>query len=144
MRRYRIPTHLAVEPSLVRAELGPIPVDLTFRQAAALACAAGFAYWLWQGSGLPTAVVVALALGAVLIAALAGFVTVGARSADLWLLDLLHYAARPRRLVWRPALPVGAGEPPAAWAATPIALAWRPAGPAVTATPVAASPAAAD
>ena len=54
MKRYRIPTHLAVEPSLVRAELGPIPVDLTFRQATALALAAGFAYWLWQGSGLPT------------------------------------------------------------------------------------------
>jgi hypothetical protein len=44
MTRYRIPTHLAVEPSLVRCELGPDPVDLTFRQAAALACAAGVAY----------------------------------------------------------------------------------------------------
>ena len=55
MTRYRIPTHLAVEPSLVRCELGPLPVNLTFRQAAALACAAGVAYWLWQGSGLPMA-----------------------------------------------------------------------------------------
>ena len=94
MKRYRIPTHLTVEPSLIRAELGPIPVDLTFRQAMALAAAAGFAYWLWQGSRLPLWLVIPLALAALLLALTAAFVSIGGRSADLWLRDLLHYVAR--------------------------------------------------
>jgi hypothetical protein len=130
MKRYRIPTHLAVEPSLVRCELGPIPVDLTFRQATALALAAGFAYWTWQGSGLPTVLVIALTTSALTVALLAAFVTVGGRSADLWLRDLLHFSARPHRLSWQ----VDDGAPPdggpaAAWADSPLALAWpsRPA-----------------
>jgi hypothetical protein len=139
MTRYRIPTHLAVEPTLVRCELGPIPVDLTFRQAAALAGAAGFAYWLWQGSGLPAALAVALSLTALAVALLAAFLTVGERSADLWLLDLLHYAARPRRLTWRPAAPSGPRGAPAAWAETPLAVAWRS-----THTAAASAPSAAD
>jgi hypothetical protein len=136
--RYRIPTHLVVEPSLVRFELGPFPIDLTFRQAAALACVAGFAYWLWQGSGLPTGLVVALALAALAVALLAAFLTVGERSADRWLLDVLHYLARPRRLVWRSALLATADGTSAAWAETPLALAWRSACPAAGVAPTAA------
>ena len=123
--RYPIPTHLTVEPSLIRAELGPIPIDLTFRQATALACAAGLAYWLWQGSGLPVGLVVPLALLALAGVLVTAFVTVGGRSADLWLRDVLHYALRPHRLVWRaegvlPALP----PPPTTNTGPPLALAW--------------------
>jgi hypothetical protein len=129
--RYRIPTHLTVEPSLVRCELGPIPVDLTFRQATALALAAGFAYWAWQGSGLPTALVVVLATAALAVAFLAAFVTVGGRSADLWLRDLLHFTVRPHRLAWwAEALASPAGDRSAAWVEAPLALAWTPARPA--------------
>ena len=133
--RYPIPTHLTVEPSLIRAELGPIPVDLTFRQATVLACAAGFAYWLWQGSGLPVGLVVVLALLALAVALVTAFVTVGGRSADLWLRDLLHYAVRPHCLVWRadgarPALQ----RAPTADAGPPLTLAWAPPGSAETAT----------
>ena len=132
MKRYRIPTHLTVEPSLVRAELGPHPgrPDLPAGDGAGLA--AGFAYWLWQGSGLPTALVDrADAGGAGGRRSLAAFVTVGGRSADLWLRDLLHYAARPRRLAWRAADAASpADAPSAAWAEAPLALAWPPPRPA--------------
>jgi hypothetical protein len=130
MRRYRIPTHLAVEPSLIRAELGPFPIDLTFRQATALALAAGFAYWLWQDSGLPMALVVALALAALAVAIVTAFTTVAGRSADLWLRDLLHFTVRPHRLTWRVEDAPPAGAPPAAWADAPLALAWTPPRPA--------------
>ena len=102
MKRYRIPTHLTVEPSLVRAELGPIPVDLTFRQATALAlrrrlrllAVAGQRPADWRSS-------IALTLGgAGRWRSLAAFVTVGGRSADLWLRDAapLHRPAPPARL----------------------------------------------
>ena len=100
-RRYPIPTHLAVEPPLLRTELGPVPVDLTFRQAAILALAAGGAYWLWQGSGLPAGLAAVLTGLTGLLTLTAAFITVGGRSADLWLRDVLHYAGRPRRLVWQ-------------------------------------------
>jgi hypothetical protein len=135
VRRYPIPTHLTVEPSLIRAEFGPIPVDLTFRQATALACAAGFAYWLWQGSGLPVGLVVPLALLALTVAIITAFVTVGGRSADLWLRDLLHYAVRPHRLVWRAdgALPA-LYTSPTVGAGPPLILAWAPTGSAETPT----------
>jgi hypothetical protein len=128
MKRYRIPTHLTVEPSLVRAELGPIPVDLTFRQATALALAAGFAYWAWQGSGLPAAFVIALTTAALPVALLAAFVAVGGRSADLWLRDLLRHLARPRRLTWRATTETDPASPDSAAAPTvaPLALAWAP------------------
>jgi hypothetical protein len=129
MKRYRIPTHLTVEPSLVRAELGPIPIDLTFRQATALALAAGFAYWLWQGSGLPTALAIALTLAALAVALLAAFVAVGGRSADLWLRDLLRHLARPRRLTWRATTDPAASDPAAAPIVTGLALAWAPPAP---------------
>jgi hypothetical protein len=131
MKRYRVPTHLTVEPSLVRAELGPIPVDLTFRQATALALAAGFAYWAWQGSGLPMPLALGLAMAALAVALVSAFVTVGGRSADLWLRDLLHFSVRPHRLTWRvedTASP--ASEPSASWAEAPLALAWMPPRPA--------------
>jgi len=131
MKRYRIPTHLTVEPSLVRAELGPIPIDLTFRQATALALAAGFAYWTWQGSGLPLALVIALTSSALAVAVIAAFITVGGRSADLWLRDLLHYSARPHRLVCQvEAMAPPADAPSAAWVEAPLALAWTPPRPA--------------
>ncbi len=128
MKRYRIPTHLTVEPSLIRAELGPIPVDLTFRQATALAAAAGFAYWLWQGSELPLWLVIPLALAALLLALTAAFVSIGGRSADLWLRDLLHYVARPHRLVWRSQRLSRAEPPPSTWVEAPLPLAWAPQG----------------
>ena len=102
MKRYRIPTHLAVEPSLVRAELGPIPVDLTFRQAAALACAAGFAYWLWQGSGLPTGARHRPGVGGAGGAPCSPPSSPSAAARPTCgCATLLHYLARPRRLVWR-------------------------------------------
>jgi hypothetical protein len=84
------------------------------------------------------ALVIALAVGALIVAGLTAFLTIGDRSADLWLLDLLHYAARPRRLVWRSALPATADGTSAAWAETPLALAWRSARPAAATTPTAA------
>jgi hypothetical protein len=129
MKRYRIPTHLTVEPSLVRAELGPIPIDLTFRQATALALAAGVAYWLWQGSGLPTALAVALTTAALAVALLAAFVAVGGRSADLWLRDLLRHLARPRRLIWRATTDPAAPDPAEAPTVAPLGLAWGPPAP---------------
>ncbi len=140
MKRYHIPTHLTVEPSLIRAEFGPIPVDLTFRQATVLACAAGFAYWLWQGSGLPVGLVVVLALLALAVAVSTAFITVGGRSADLWLRDLLHYAARPHRLVWRHQRLSRAEPAPSTWVEAPLPLAWAPrgAGQAVTRSAAAA------
>ena len=126
MKRYRIPTHLAVEPSLLRAELGPIPVDLTFRQATALALAAGFAYWTWQGSGLPTIPALALTLAALAATLLAAFVAVGGRSADLWLRDLLRYLARPRRLAARATPSAETPDPAAVPTVAPLTLAWAP------------------
>ena len=135
MTRYPIPTHLSVEPSLIRAEFGPIPVDLTFRQATVLACAAGFAYWLWQGSGLPVGLVVPLALLTLAVAVITAFVTVGGRSADLWLRDLLHYAVRPHRLVWRADGAFLARQTsPTADAGPPLILTWAPTGSANTIT----------
>ena len=124
MRRYRIPTHLTVEPSLIRTELGPFAIDLTFRQAATLATAAGFGYWLWQGSGLPLPAVIALGLAALLLALAAAFVTVDGRSADLWLRDALRYAARPHVLLWRAAAPPDPAPPPGTWAEHPLRVTW--------------------
>lgn len=115
----------------MRAELGPIPLDLTFRQAAILACAAGLAYWLWQGSRLPTAFVAMLSLATLAVTLLAAFAPVAGRAADLWLRDLLHYAARPHQLAWQVAgAAAPGGEPSAAWVETPLALAWTPPRPA--------------
>ena len=125
-RRYRVPTHLGVEPSLLRAELGPIPVDLTFRQAAARAAAAGLSYWLWQGSGLPLGLALPLALAALAVALVTAFITIGGRSADRWLHAVLRYGLRPHRLVWR-AAPTAAREPaPASFVTAPLTLAWAP------------------
>jgi hypothetical protein len=139
MRRYRIPTHLTVEPSLIRTELGPFAIDLTFRQATTLAAAAGFGYWLWQASGLPPPAIVIAGLAALLLAVVAAFVTVGGRSADLWLRDALRYAVRPHILVWRPAATADPAAPPGAWAEHPLRLAWAPPGsPADPAPPAAA------
>ena len=136
-RRYPIPTHLTVEPSIIRTEFGPIPVDLTFRQAAILACAAGLLYWLWQGSGWPVALAGVVTVGVSLAAAATAFVTIGGRSADLWLRAVLHYRGRPRRLVWRaaphtidlPAVPVTRVGPPmtVAWASRSLPAAPNPA-----------------
>lgn len=136
-RRYPIPTHLAVEPSIIRTELAPLPIDLTFRQAAILAVTAGFLYWLWQGSGWPVALAGVATVAVVLLAAVVAFVTIGGRSADLWLRAVLHYRGRPRRLVWRaaphaierPAAPVTRVGPPltVAWAPRPLAPAIDPA-----------------
>jgi hypothetical protein len=127
MTRYRVPTHLDVEPSLIRAELGPIPVDLTFRQAAGLAGAAAVAYWLWQGSGLPFVLTIAATLAVAVATLIAAFVSIGGRSADLWLRDALHYAVRPRRLAWLPDDLSPAGEASAgAWTDAPLHLAWEP------------------
>jgi hypothetical protein len=121
-RRYPIPTHLAVEPALLRAEFGPLPVELTFRQAAILACAAGLLYWLWQGSGLPVGPALGLSGLLGLLALAAAFVTIGGRAADLWLCDLLHYAGRPRRLVWRPHEPSAQPRPSGAIATAPAPI----------------------
>jgi hypothetical protein len=136
MTRYRIPTHLTVEPSLLRAELGPLPIDLTFRQATVLACAAGVAYWLWQGSGLPRGLVIALALAALVFAVVLAFVTIGGRSADRWLHDALHYAVRPRRLVWAVEASTAADDRLAVtWTDAPLHLAWSPSPPANASAP---------
>ena len=127
MTRYHIPTHLTVEPSLLRAEFGLIPIDLTFRQATALALATGFAYWTWQGSGLPFAFAATLTTAALVVALVAAFITVDGRSADLWLRDLLHFSVRSRRLTWRAADAASpADSAGAAWVEAPLALAWTP------------------
>jgi hypothetical protein len=128
MTRYRIPTHLTVEPSLIRTELGPFAIDLTFRQATILACAAGLLYWLWQGSGWPVLLAAGASVAVALLAVVSAFVTIGGRSADLWLHDALHHAVRPRRLVWladEAALPET--DPAVTWADAPLRLIWSPA-----------------
>ena len=139
-RRYPIPTHLTVEPSIVRTELGPIPVDLTFRQAAILAVTAGFLYWLWQGSGWPVALAGVATVAVVLLAAVIAFVTVGGRSADLWLRAVLHYLSRPRRLVWR-AAPHAIDRPaaPVTRVGPLMSVAWAPRSLAASPDPVSAA-----
>lgn len=126
-RRYPIPTHLTVEPSIIRTELGPLPIDLTFRQAAILALAAGFLYWLWQGSGWPSLLAGIASAVVTLLAAMLAFVTVGGRSADLWLRAVLHYLGRPRQLAWRTRAD-GVDRPTASsiQAGPPLAVTWSP------------------
>ena len=119
-RRYPIPTRLTVEPSIIRTELGPVPIDLTFRQAAIQALTAGFLYWLWQGSGWPISLASLVSGVVILLVTVITFVTIGGRSADLWLRAVLLYLGHPRRLAWRagaseielPAAPITRVGPP--------------------------------
>lgn len=117
-RRYPVPTHLAVEPAVVRLGVG-----LTLRQFACLAVGCGFAYLvikrlhLGGPSLLLAAAIVALAL-------LLAFVRVGGRPVERWLRDRLGYAVAPRVRLWRPE--TAPAPPPAtgAWAARPVRVAW--------------------
>ena len=72
--------------------------------------------------------VIPLALAALLLALTAAFVRIGGRSADLWLRDLLHYAARPHQLVWRNQRLSLAEPAPSTWVEAPLPLTWAPRG----------------
>jgi hypothetical protein len=123
MSRYLIPTHLQHEAPLIPAS-AYLPLDLSFRQAALLASAVAVAYWAWQASGWPWPLALALSLLALTLAGLAAFVTVGGRTADLWLRDWLRFQARPRRRTWQAVTAPLTTTAPGHWVDQPLQLAW--------------------
>lgn len=128
-RRYPVPTHLAVEPAVVRLGVG-----LTLRQFACLAVGCGFAYLIVKRLHLGGPQLLVAATIVALAFALA-FVRVGGRPVERWLRDRLAYAAAPRVRLWRPRPEVAPPPPDGAWARRPVRVAWAPvkadAGPAV-------------
>lgn len=126
MLRYPIPTHLRHEAPLIPAS-GYLPVDLTFRQAMLLAGAGVTAYWAWGASGWPWPLALLASLAALAVAGLAAFLTVGGRSADLWLRDWLLFHARPQVRVWQPLTSPATEPPPGHWAEEPLQVTWAPA-----------------
>jgi hypothetical protein len=123
-RRYPVPTHLAVEPAVVRLGVG-----LTLRQFACLAVGAGFAYLVIKRLHLGGPQLL-LAAAIVAVALVIAFVRVGGRPVERWLRDRLAYAAAPRVRVWRPQIEAAPPPPAGAWASRPVRVAWAPGRPA--------------
>ena len=121
--RYPVPTHLAVEPAVLRLGVG-----LTLRQFVCLAVGCGAAYLIVKrlhlgGPGL------ALAASIVALALIVAFVRVGGRPVERWLRDRLAYAATPRLRLWRPRLDPTPPGRAGAWARQPVRVRWSGAAP---------------
>ena len=108
-RAHEIPTHLNVED---KAFFG-----LSVRQLTCLIVGASSAYGLWnQWPELPVGPRAGLAAACLVLGLALALVRPGGRGLEEWAFVLLHYAATPKRSVWRP-------EPdPAEW--RPAGLAW--------------------
>ena len=120
-RRYPVPTHLAVEPAVVRLGVG-----LTLRQFACLAVGAGVAYLVIRRLHLGGPQLL-LAATIVALALVVAFVRIGGRPVERWLRDRLAYAAAPRVRLWRPHAEAAPPPPAGAWASRPVRVAWAPA-----------------
>jgi hypothetical protein len=118
LRRFPVPTHLAVEPAVLRLGIG-----LTLRQFICLAVGCGFAYLAIKrlhlgGPGLLlAATVVALALTI-------AFVQVGGRPVERWLRDRLTFHTAPRVRLWQPQAEARPPLPAGAWATRPLRVTW--------------------
>ncbi len=121
-QRHEIPTHLNVED---RAFYG-----LTARQLMWLTvgCAGGYGLWT-QWPGLPAGPRLALAAVCVALAVVLALVRPHRRGLEEWAFAALHYAAVPRRSVWRPREPELAAWRPSGprWAELAPHVSWRPA-----------------
>jgi len=117
-RRYPVPTHLAVEPAVVRLGVG-----LTLRQFACLAVGAGVAYLVVKRLHLGGPQLL-LAATIVAVALVIAFVRVGGRPVERWLRDRLAYAAAPRVRLWRPTVDPAPPAPRGAWATRPAPVMW--------------------
>ena len=102
-RTHTVPTHLKV-PETVLSIAG---VNISVRQFFVLLIGLAISYQLWSALSVFAGIAI-FAVGrwiaAVLLLLLAlafAFVRLTGRTLDLWLLVLLRYALRPRRLVWR-------------------------------------------
>lgn len=122
IRRYPVPTHLAVEPAVLRLGIG-----LTLRQFVCLAVGVGFAYLVIKrlhlgGPGLLlAATIVALAL-------VVAFVQVGGRPVERWLRDRLAFHRAPRVRLWQPGVAPALPPPAGAWATRPVRVTWASSG----------------
>ena len=102
-RNHVVPTHLRTPETILT--LGG--VSLSVRQFLLLLLGAALGYNLWLHLAflamLPGGQIVRLLLAGVpmLVAIALAFVRVAGRTLDRWLLVLLLYRQRPKRLVWR-------------------------------------------
>ena len=118
-RRHEIPTHLNVED---KAFYG-----LSVRQVMYLTTGCATAYALWnQWPDAPPALRLGAALGCLLLAAALALVRPGGRGLEEWAFVALHYAATPKRAVWRVAEPAVADWRPgaSAWQELTPGVAW--------------------
>ncbi len=118
MQRYPVPTHLAVEPAVLRLGVG-----LTLRQFVCLAVGCGFAYLVIKRLHLGASGLL-LAGGIVALALIIAFVQIGGRPAERWLRDRLAYASTPRVRLWRPQTELAPPPPTGAWASQPVRVTW--------------------
>lgn len=110
-RRHEIPTHLNVED---KAFYG-----LSVRQVMYMTtgCATGYALW-HQWPDAPPALRLGAAAACLILALALALVRPGGRGLEEWAFVALHYAATPKRAVWRIAEPETA-----AW--RPVASTWQ-------------------
>ena len=118
MHRYPVPTHLAVEPAVLRLGVG-----LTLRQFVCLAVGCGFAYLVIKRLHLGASGLL-LAGSIVALALVIAFVQIGGRPAERWLRDRVAYASTPRVRLWRPQADLAPPPPAGAWASQPVRVTW--------------------
>ena len=118
VQRYPVPTHLAVEPAVLRLGIG-----LTLRQFVCLAVGCGFAYLVIKRLHLGGPQFL-LAAGVITLALIVAFVQIGGRPAERWLRDRLAYASTPRVRLWQTQADPAPPPPTGAWASQPVRVTW--------------------